>query len=135
MQIQVHTDRNVEGHEKLIHWVESEINHTLGRFSDHITRIEVHLSDENSDKSGGNDKRCLIEARLSAHQPAVVSHHAASIAEAFSGATGKLKHSLESTLGRLKDHHDRHSIRGNEGADESQIDQPITEPVITKEMS
>ena len=135
MQIQVNTDHNIEGHEKLIHWIESGVSHTLGRFSDHITRVEVHLSDENSGKAGSNDKRCLIEARLSAHQPAIAIHHAGSIADAFSGAVEKLKRSLESTLGRLKDHHDRDSIRGNEVADEAQASQPIAPSVVNKEMS
>lgn len=126
MQIQVNTDHNVEGHEALIHWIESEVNHTLGRFSDHVTRVEVHLSDENSGKSGDNDKRCLIEARLAAHQPLAVSHHAGSLNDAFSGAAEKMKRSLESTLGRLKNHHGRDSIRGNEVADDSKTDQAIT---------
>lgn len=126
MQIQVNTDHNVEGHEALIRWAGSEVSHTLGHFSDHITRVEVHLSDENSGKSGDDDKRCLMEARLSAHQPLAVSHHAASVDEAFRGAAGKLKRALESTLGRLKDHHGRDSIRGNEGAEDSAADKPIT---------
>lgn len=29
-----------------------------------ITRIEVHFGDENGEKFGKNDKRCLLEARL-----------------------------------------------------------------------
>ena len=95
MQIQVNTDDNVAGHEALVHRVETEVNHTLGRFSDHITRVEVHLSDEDSDKSGSNDKRCLMEARLTARQPVAVSHQAGSLDEAFSGAAEKLKRSLE----------------------------------------
>lgn len=134
MQIQVNTDHNIEGHEKLIHWIESEVSHALGHFSDHITRVEVHLSDENSGKSGGHDKRCLIEARLAAHQPVAVSHHAGLLEEAFSGATEKLKRSLESILGRLKDRHGRDSIRGNESADEPQPDPSIAESITTKEM-
>jgi ribosomal subunit interface protein len=135
MQIQVHTDHNVEGHEALIQWVESEVRHVLGRFSDQITRVEVHLSDENSDKSGDNDKRCLMEARLSAHQPVAVSHHAGSLNDAFNGAAEKLKRSLESTLGRLKDHHGRDSIRGNEGAGDEQTAQPSAPSTVTREMS
>ncbi len=135
MQIQVNTDHNVEGREALVHWVESEVSHTLSRFSDHITRVEVHLSDENSNKSGGNDKRCLMEARLSAHQPLAVSYHAGSIDGAFRGAAEKLKRSLENTLGRLKDHHGRDSIRGNEDTGESQTDQPIAPPEVVRETS
>ena len=73
MQIQVNTDDNVEGCNELAHRIEVEINNTLGRFSDQITRIEVHLSDENAGKSGGADKRCLMEARLAGRQPDVAA--------------------------------------------------------------
>lgn len=129
MQIQVNTVHNVEGHASLIHWIETELGHSLDRFSDHITRVEVHLSDENSGKSGSNDKRCLMEARLPAHQPVAVSHHGASIDEAFRGAAEKLKRALESTLGRLKDHHGRDSIRRNEEPDESESGQLVAASV------
>jgi hypothetical protein len=30
----------------------------LDRYSEHITRIEVKFSDENSDRDSENDKRC-----------------------------------------------------------------------------
>ncbi len=119
MQIQVNTDDNIEGNEGLVHWVETGVNHALGHFSEYITRVEVHLSDEDSGKSGGSDKRCLIEARLSGRQPVAVSHQAVSLNEAFSGASDKLKRSLESSLGRVKDHHGHDSIRSHDGADES----------------
>lgn len=114
MQIQVNTDDNVEGREALAARVEAEIAHTLDRFGDQITRVEVHLSDEDSDKSGSNDKRCLMEARLAGRQPVAVTNTAGSLDEACSGAAEKLKRSLESTLGRLKDHRGRESIRGVE---------------------
>jgi len=135
MQIQVNTDHNLEGREALIHWVETEVRQTLDRFSDHITRIEVHLSDENSGKSGGDDKRCLMEARVSSRQPLAVHHHAGSLNDAFSGAAEKMKRSLESALGRLKDNHGRDSIRGNEAGDAAETDEAVTEPVIKKQMS
>lgn len=119
MQIQVNTDDHIEGHEGLVHWVEAGVNDSLERFSEHITRVEVHLSDENSDKSGGSDKRCLIEVRLAGRQPVAVSHQAVSLNEAFSGATDKLKRSLDSIVGRQKDHHGHDSIRSHDGTDES----------------
>ena len=128
MQIQVNTDDNIEGHETLVHWIETGVNHALGHFSEYITRVEVHLSDEDSKKSGGSDKRCLIEARLSGRQPVAVSHQAASLNEAFNGAADKLKRSLESSLGRVKDHHGHDSIRSHDGADESPSDQAPTPP-------
>ncbi len=115
MQIQVNTDDNIEGREELIQHVGAEMRNSLGRFSDQITRIEIHLSDENAGKSGSNDKRCLMEARLAGRKPEAVSHEANTIEEAFNGAAGKLRRSLESTLGRLTDHKGGATIRGAAG--------------------
>lgn len=112
MQIQVNTDDSIEGREALTRRVEDELSNTLARFGDYITRVEVHLSDQNSQKSGTNDKRCLMEARLAGRQPIAVTNSARSVDEAFGGAAQKLQRSLESTLGRSKDNERRDSIRG-----------------------
>lgn len=101
MQIQVNTDDKVEGGEDLSAWISADIRARLDRYSQHITHIEVHLSDEDGSKSGGSDKRCLIEARLEGRQPEMASERAATLEGAISGATRKLQHSLETTLGRL----------------------------------
>ena len=111
MQIQVNTDDNVDGQEEWIWRIESELRDTLARFTDQITRIEVHLSDENAGKAGRNDKRCLMEARLAGRRPEAVSHRAESLEEAFRGASGRLMRSLESTLGRLSERKGAASIR------------------------
>ena len=101
MQIQVNTDENIKGGEGLAAWVSAEIHTRLDRYSQHITRIEVHLSDEDGGKSGGSDKRCLIEARLEGRKPEVASDQAATLEGACSGAAKKLQRSLATTLGRL----------------------------------
>lgn len=111
MKIQFNTDDNVIGSEVLSDLVHAEINDTLGRFSEHVTRVEVHLSDENGDKSGGDDKRCLMEARLAGRQPQAVSHQAGTLEAAYKGAARKLRNSLDSTLGRLNDHKGATSLR------------------------
>ncbi len=104
MQIQINTDGNIEGHETLATQVSSAVESALSRLSDHITRVEVHLSDENSDKKGGNDDmRCVMEARLEGRQPVAVTHHAATVNHAVDGAAGKLTRLIESTRGRLRD--------------------------------
>jgi len=103
MHIQVNTDSNIDGREELASHVEGVVEEALSRFSDRITRIEVHLSDQNGDKSGQDDKRCMMEARLEGRQPTAVTHQAASLSDAVDGAAHKLKRSLESTLERLKD--------------------------------
>jgi ribosome-associated translation inhibitor RaiA len=103
MQIQINTDHNIAGHEALAAQVRGVVENALSRFSDHITRVQVHLSDENGDKSGQNDKRCMMEARLEGHKPIAVTHEAATVNQAVDGAADKLARLIESTLGRLRD--------------------------------
>ncbi len=104
MLIQINTDRNVEGDNVLTQWVTAAIGDGLDRFSEHITRVEVHLSDENSAKKfGAKDKRCLLEARLAGLQPIAVSHQTATLEQAVDGAVQRLQRTLDSTLGRLGD--------------------------------
>jgi ribosome-associated translation inhibitor RaiA len=100
LQVQINTDRNIEGKEALTAQVSGVVEAALSRFSDHITRVEVHLTDENADKSGQYDNRCLIEARLEGRQPVAVTHTAASLDQAVAGAADKLARMIESTLGR-----------------------------------
>lgn len=102
MLIQINTDNQVEGDDALIERIRSEVKNSLDRFSDRITRVSAHLSDENSsNKFGPEDKRCLMEARLAGLKPISTSHQAATMEEAVNGAAAKLKRALESTLGRL----------------------------------
>lgn len=104
MQIQVNTDKNIEGHENLVTQVEATVTRSLSRFSAYVTRVEVHLSDENGDKNGQYDKRCMMEVRLEGRHPTAVTCEAATLAQAVDGAVDKLKNSLQSTLGRLHEH-------------------------------
>jgi hypothetical protein len=103
MMIQVNTDHHVTGDAALAERVEASVEQALHRFRDDITRVEVHLGDENSLKSGANDKRCMMEARVEGLRPMAVTHHAATVDEAIEGAAGKMKSALESTLGRLRE--------------------------------
>lgn len=107
MKIQVNTDTHIDGHERLAAHVSATIEHALKRFTDHITRVEVHLSDENGDKTGPQDQRCLLEVRLENRQPVAVTEHANTQEQAVNGATQKMLRLLDSTLGRLNDHRDR----------------------------
>ena len=103
MHIQINTDSNIEGTEALAAHVKGVVESALRRFGDRITRAEVHLSDQNGDKSGQDDKRCMMEVRLERRPPTTVTHQAATLDDAIGGAADKLKRSLESTLGRLND--------------------------------
>jgi len=107
MQIQINTDHNIEGHEALAAQVSSVVEGALSLVSDHITRVEVHLSDENSAKGGQHDKRCLMEARLEGRQPIAVTHQAATLDGAVDGAADKLARLIDSDLGRMRDQRSR----------------------------
>jgi len=107
MQIQINTDHNIEGHEALAAHVRTVVDGAVGRFGEHVTRVEVHLTDEVSHKSGHNDKRCLMEARLQGRQPIAVTHHAGSMHQAVDGAADKLTRLIESTVERLRDQESR----------------------------
>jgi ribosome-associated translation inhibitor RaiA len=101
MLIQVHTDDNIEGADALAGKVQASVNSTLERFSDQITRISVHLSDQNSDsKGGGADMRCQIEARLAGLQPLSVTDNAENLDKAVNGAVKKMMRALETALGK-----------------------------------
>lgn len=83
---------------------EKVLSEALARFSDHITRLEVHLSDENSHKEGLEDKRCMLEARIENLKPIAVTHYGPSLHEAVSGSIDKLKKAIETSLGKLKNY-------------------------------
>jgi ribosome-associated translation inhibitor RaiA len=103
MQIQINTDHNLVGGESLANSVRATVEDALSRFSAHITKVEVHLGDENAGKSGAADKRCMMEARLEGHAPIAVTEHAGTVAQAIDGAADRLVHRLEHTLGRRHD--------------------------------
>jgi ribosome-associated translation inhibitor RaiA len=74
----------------------------LEHFDELLTRVVVHISDENAHKSGGDDKRCQIEARPKGHQPISVTHKAEAMGLAIDGAAEKMRHALEHLTGRLE---------------------------------
>lgn len=104
MKIQFNTDKNIEGHQRLETYFSGEIDKSLSRFEDKITRLEVHLGDENSEKSGVSDKRCVIEARPAKLQPMAVTAHADSVEKAFHLALDKIKKTLSTSFEKQKEH-------------------------------
>jgi hypothetical protein len=116
MQIQINTDRHIEGRERLAAWATGVVEQALSRVSDRITRVEVHLSDENADRSGRQDKQCMMEARLEGRQPVAVTHQAASMDQAVNGAAEKLIGAIDSIIGRQRDQRRRPAERGPEEA-------------------
>ena len=102
MWIELSTDNHIQGTEHLKELVEGWTGPPLSRFARRVTRLEVHLSDENGSRNTPDDKRCALEARLEGHQPSAVVHHADSVEAAVKGAAHKLQRLLDSTLGKLE---------------------------------
>jgi ribosome-associated translation inhibitor RaiA len=100
MLIEVSTDNTIEGREKLNDYVKGVVDEAMSRFAKRITRVEVHISDVNGHKSGVNDIRCVMEARLEGRPPIAVTSQETTMDEAVDGAAGKLKRLIESTLSR-----------------------------------
>ncbi len=104
MKIQVNTDKNIEGKESLNTYVQNTIAEALERFSEHITRIDVHLSDDNGGKQGAADKRCLIEVKAEGIASIAATEVEDNLHKAINGAIDKIKKSLTSKFGKLNTH-------------------------------
>ncbi len=111
MQIQINTDRHIEGRERLAAWAKGVVEQALSRVSDRITRVEVHLSDENAERSGQQDKQCMMEARLEGRQPIAVTQQAATMDQAVNGAADKLTGAIDSIIERQRDQRRRPAER------------------------
>ncbi len=103
MEIQVNTNHTIDGNDELRRETTKIVERSMARFAEQITRIEIHLSDVNGER-GGEDKRCVLEARLAGRQPVAVTHESGTVPTALAGATRKMTTLLDSTLGRLRNH-------------------------------
>jgi hypothetical protein len=113
MQIQINT-HDTAGDADFTGRVEAAIAAGLERFAAHLTRVEVHLGDVNAGKHGAADKRCMIEARPTHHQPVAVTHQAATIPLAIDGALEKARRALDKALASRTDHKGQPSVRDND---------------------
>ena len=104
MTIQINTDKTLTGEKRSSDFFTTQISEALQRFESHITRIEVHLKDENGKKDGFNNISCLLEARLEGRQPIAITNQADTIDLAVTGAIDKIKNAIETILGRIQKH-------------------------------
>ena len=104
MTILINADHNLKIHSAYRDKLKDLLAEELDRFSEHTTRLEVHLSDVNGNKDAINDKRCLIEAHFEGSQPIVATDLADTYDEAVNGAIEKLKAALDSKLSRMRNY-------------------------------
>lgn len=103
MQIQINTDHTISEHARLDEHVRTVVESSIGRFGDQVSRVDVHLSNENKEKGVDGGNYCMMEARVNGYEPVVVHDHGVDLYQSISSAAGKLKRALDSALGRLND--------------------------------
>ena len=104
MQIQINTDHHLQGSEAREQWASSVVEAAMANFADSVTRVEVHLSDENAGKGGDAAFRCVMEARVNGRAPIAVTDDAPSLDSAVNGAIHKLVRATEHAMGRADKH-------------------------------
>lgn len=104
MLIIFNTDHTISATDEFKAPMIASLSEKLKKYSHQITKIDVHLSDENGSKGGPKDKRCLLEAHMAGMNPTVVKNHDSNYDDALDGAIDKLMSSLEKELGHLKNH-------------------------------
>ena len=104
MTIQVNSDKNITVSEAFIAKITQDLNSSLARFDEFVTRLEVFLADENSERQGSNDKRCTIEVRIKGLDPEAVTSTADDIGLAFKLASDKVAQLLRNRTDKMKDH-------------------------------
>lgn len=98
--IEVRTASSVAGSAGLDAFAGKIVTDALSRFMPRLTRIDVHLSDANADKKGGNDKRCQIEIRPASQQPVSATATAGTLEKALTTAASHMKRLLAKRLDR-----------------------------------
>lgn len=77
-------------------YVNERVSKELIHFADRVTRVEVHLHDENGrSKHGANDKRCTMEARPAGRQPVAVEERGENLQKVIAEAAEKLARVLK----------------------------------------
>lgn len=123
MNILINSANQIKSSENFNEQIRQTIADSLGSHVAHITRVEVHLSDENGGKFGVDDKRCLLEARMEHMKPVAVSHNAANLLLAVVGATDKLNKSIEHIVGRRQSQRDHKDISEHIVSEETETEE------------
>lgn len=97
--------QNLPHSDALNEHIRQQLDSTIGRFADRVTRVEVHVGDVNAGKSGPDDKRCMMEARPAGADPMVVEAHHSDLHTAIADAAGKLRRVLDKHYSKLAERH------------------------------
>lgn len=82
-------------------WAEARLRAQLGHLTERLTRVEVHLRDDNSRaRTSADDKRCVMEARIAGRQPLAVEHDGDDLYKVIDEAAAKLSRAVKKATER-----------------------------------
>ena len=96
MQIQVHT-QGFDTTAAIDAYARRELGRNLTNARDHVTAVDVYLSDINGPR-GGNDKKALIRIRLDSRLVVKIEKVHADLYVAMSAAARRARHAVKRTL-------------------------------------
>ena len=101
MQVLLNTDHHTHGSPEMADHLTVVVKDAMAQFGAHVTRVEAHITDENSSaKTTSDEFQCTLEARLVGFEPVVVKDRAGSVHQAIHGAAGKLKRAVGTVLAK-----------------------------------
>ena len=104
MQIQIHFGDGIEKSDALTDHATQHIEHALRHVKTYFTRVELHLHNDNANKSGADDKRCVIELRPANFDPIAVEDSADDFYKAVTLAAKRLARAAEHFVDRHRKH-------------------------------
>ena len=104
MQVQFNSDSSVMGTENVAERIEAAVREKLARYEERLTRLEIHVRDENGAKGGADDKACTIEARPRGGKPVGVTEHGSTVDDAARKAAATLAQRLTRHFGKESRH-------------------------------
>ena len=94
---------DIDRSEAIDEFVREKVMSQLGHLAEKLTRVEVHLRDDNSAaKSSHNDKRCTMEARPAGRKPFVVEHAGDDLYTVITETAGKLSRAVKKNVERAE---------------------------------
>jgi ribosome-associated translation inhibitor RaiA len=101
MQVLLHCEPGLDGHQPMTEHLEAVITGSLRRFGERVTRVDAHLWDvDGRARFSEGSIHCKMEARLTGLDAVVVSEHANNVHQAIEGGVRKLKRAVGVAIGK-----------------------------------
>jgi len=105
MKVQINTGHNIVIDAETAQSLSSAITVHLAHFDARITRVELHLRDDDGAvRSGPQQMHCMLEVRLAGRQPDVVTAAASTVELAVRDAAHKMQQLLDGIFSRAQSH-------------------------------